>query len=213
MNFKEKLKLVVAVSLAGAGSAFAATVFEVPAGNNSFYSTSLEYGDQVALSGLSPGWTLESITIPYYSNYASTGALTVKLYANDGFGGSPGTVLYSSAPLDILDDGATISIPFANTIDNIAPSGFTYTVSFAGFGGNNSAGLIVPNLTPSVGTSFNDYWENTTGTGWQLRTMANGDLANFQVSITAVPEPSVIALAGLGLAGLLGLAARRSRKS
>lgn len=208
MNFKDKLKLVVAVSLAGAGSAFAATVFEVPAGNSTYYSTSLEYGDQVALAGLQPGWTLESVTIPYYSNYASTGGLTVKIYANDGVAGAPSTVLYSSAPIDILSNGGSVTIPFAAIPDNVAPAGFTYTVAFAGVGGANAAGLYVPDLTPTVGSSFNDFWQST-GSGWETRTMQNGDLANFQVSITAVPEPSVIALAGLGLAGLLGWAARR----
>lgn len=207
MNFKDKLKLVVAVSLAGAGSAFAATVFEVPAGNNTFYSTSLEYGDQVQLPG-GAGWTLESVTIPYYSNYGSVGGLTVKIYANDGVSGAPSTVLYSSSPIDILNSGGTVTIPFADIPANVLPAGFTYTVSFTGVGGANSAGLYVPNLAPTVGSSFNDFWQNT-GSGWELRTMQNGDLANFQVSITAVPEPSVIALAGLGLAGLLGWAARR----
>lgn len=207
MNFKDKLKLVVAVSLAGAGSAFAATVFEVPAGQDSFYSTSLEYGDQVQLAG-GAGWTLESVTIPYYSNYGSVGGLTVKIYANDGVNGAPSSVLYSSSPIDILSNGGTVTIPFANIPANVLPAGFTYTVSFAGVGGANSAGLYVPDLAPTVGSSFNDFWQNS-GTGWELRTMQNGDLANFQVSITAVPEPSVIALASLGLAGLIGWAARR----
>ncbi len=217
MNLTQKMKLVFAVSLAAAGSAFAATVYEVPAGNNTYYSTSLEYGDEIRLDGYpATGWVLQSVTIPYYSNYENTGGLSIKIYANDGAlvngKASPGSVLYSSGPIDVLNNGGTVTVPFANIPDNLVPSSFTYSVSFSGVGGANQAGLYVPNAAPSVGSSFNDFWQNT-GSGWELRTMQSGDLANFQVSITAVPEPSVVALASLGLVGLSAYAVRRSRKA
>jgi hypothetical protein len=217
MNLTQKLKLVFAVSLAAAGSAFAATVYEVPAGENNYYSTSLEYGDEVTLAISGGGWVLESVSFPYYANYASIGGMTVSIYANDGAlvngKASPGTVLYSSGPIDIQNDGGVVTIPFAYSNDNVLTSPtFTYSVTFAGVGGANAAGLYVPNAAPTVGSSFNDYWEKS-GTGWELRTITGGDLANFQVSITAVPEPSTVALAGLGLAGLVALAARRSKKA
>lgn len=203
MKSKNSAFLAIAVGLATFGASQAqTTVYQVGAAGNTFYANSLEFGDQITLGGTDR--VLSSIQFSYFANYAQTGGLTFRLYANDGTAGAPGTVLYTSSPLDILNGGGDVTIPFLSSSDPL-PNSLTYTVSFAGSG---TAGLYVPNAAPSVGSSFNDFWVNNGGT-WQLNTLTSGDLANFQITVTAVPEPSTVALAALGAAAFLGFAARR----
>jgi hypothetical protein len=83
-----------------------------------------------------------------------------------------------------------------------------WTVKFSGIEGSEHAGLLYYN-PPTVGSSFDDYWLNN-GTGFQL-VDSSGIVDNFAAQVTAVPEPSTIALILAG-AGALG-AARLRRKS
>jgi PEP-CTERM motif len=211
-----KAGLVMASALAAAGTVVGQAQYEVPHYDGSpYYVSSLEYGNEFTLSS-SPTYTLKSVAFEYFSNYAQSGGLVVKMYDNDGAGGAPGTLEYTSAPLDIKLNGAQVNISFANV--TIQPT-MTLTVQFAGEGSGNAAGLVNPQVSPDVGTGPNGYWQNDAG-GWALHTL-NGASSYFTLGINKpitqagvfTPEPGTYALAGLGGLVLLGASAyRRSRR-
>jgi hypothetical protein len=218
MKSNTSLTLAFAVSaVATLGALAQVTVYQVGSGANKFYSSTSEFGDEAVLP-TNPGgsWVISNITIPYYSTYDAPNSLTLRLYDNTGAAGSPGTLLYDSGFLNISkganNTGSTLSIDFPNIAGNAIPNTLTYTVSFAGQGGANVAGLIVPNAAPSVGSSKNDFWQKDAGV-WTLHKVGGGDLSNFQVSITAVPEPGPMALAGAGAVAWLGFMAFRRFQS
>ncbi len=180
----------------GAGPA-TTTVYNVNGGANFLYSSANEFGDQISIAG-GAGQVVSSISFEYYANYTQAGGLTFNVYANDGVGGTPGTVIDTRA-LDVTSGGAVKTIDFAYNAANVLPETFTYSVQFAGFGGANVAGLIVGNANASIGSSLNDIWEKQGG-AWTSKQVV-------------IPEPSTIALfsvAGVGLAG--ALFGRRNRK-
>src|SRR5207249_573494 len=64
---------------------------------NNFFSSSLEYGDEINFAGSKRGLT--DISFEYNANIIVpdlTEKVNFKLYKNDGAGGAPGTVLYDS---------------------------------------------------------------------------------------------------------------------
>ncbi len=183
----------------------------VGAGNFS-YTTGAEYGDEVVLGG----WAriLTGFSFEYAANYALAGGLTFRIYDQTGpvLGGSasPGANLYETT-LDIQSGGAVVNIDFGIDPANMIPSRLTYTVEFIGLIPGNTAGLIAPGGTPTIGTSGDDFWEKT-GPGandWALKKFnAGSPSANFVTTITAVPEPSTVAMMVAG-AGLVLVALRR----
>lgn len=212
MNALNRTSLAVVASVVAIASASADTIYYVAPGANNFYNSlsGTEYGNQVSFpSNPSGAWTISSLTVPYYANYALNGGLTLKIYSNNGTGGAPGTQLWSSGPLDVLNGGGSVTVPFPFSPDNQIPNTLTYTVSFAGSGvAGNKAGLYLPGSNPAVG-SAQGIWSGAAGI-WEKRAV-DGGLPVFQATITAVPEPSTWALAGLGLVGLMAMASR-SRK-
>ena len=212
MNALNRTSLAVVASVVAIASASAVTIYYVAPGANNFYNSTsgTEYGNQVSFpSNPSGAWTISSLTVPYYSNYGLNGGLTLKIYSNNGTGGAPGTQLWSSGPLDVLNGGGSVTVPFPFSSDNQIPNTLTYTVSFAGSGvAGNKAGLYLPGSNPAVG-SAQGIWSGAAGI-WEKRAV-DGGLPVFQATITAVPEPSTWALAGLGLVGLMAMASR-SRK-
>lgn len=214
MNALNRTSLAVVVSVVAITSAFADTIYYVAPGANNIYNstTGTEYGNQVSFPANPSGaWTISALTVPYYANYGLTGGLTLKIYSNDGAGGAPGTQLWSSGPLDVLNGGGSVTVPFPYSSDNQIPNTLTYTVSFAGSGvSDNKAGLYLPGSNPAVGTS-QGIWSGSSGF-WEKRALDGGVVPVFQATITAVPEPSTWALAGLGLFGLIAMASR-SRKA
>lgn len=215
MNPLNRTSLAVVASVVAIASASADTVYYVAPGADIFYKSTAgtEYGNQVTFPSNSSGgpWTIQSLTVPYYSNYGLNGGLTLKIYSNDGTGGAPGTQLWSSGPLDILSGGGSVTVPFPYSADNKVPNSLTYTVSFNGASvAGNQAGLYLPGSNPAVG-SAQGIWSGNSGI-WEKRALEGGGIPVFQATITAVPEPSTWALAGLGLVGLIA-AASRSRKA
>jgi PEP-CTERM motif len=210
-----KLKTNIAIAVAGASallascSVFAATVYDVPHANDAtLYSDAREYGDQITLGGLAAERRLTGFSVEYSANYSFVGGAVVKFYENDGIGGAPSTLLYQSAPLNIVNGGGIYNISFAQPI---VPDTFTYTVQFLNVTGANQAGLVLPNADATVGSSLNDFWVKN-GATWQLNNLG-ATKANFTASVTAVPEPGTYALAGVaGFAWLAFAGYRRFRK-
>lgn len=174
----------------------ASTVYSAEALPNIFYSSANMFGDEVNLGGAATDRTIASISFEYYANYAQAGGITLSLFANDGVGGAPGTLIDSFSG-DIQNGGANFNVNFAYNVANVIPDTLTWAVQFAGVGGANSAGLIA-NATALTGSSPNTFWENQGG-NW--------------VEQSIVPEPTTVALASVGGVAFLGmLFMRRNRK-
>ena len=61
---------------------------------------------------------------------------------------------------------------------------------------------------PTTGNSFNDFWEKT-GATWGTQVLPGGVLSDFAARLTAVPEPSALAVSALALVAGAGLAGYR----
>ena len=205
----ETWKLATCLTLASATfSSLSADDVYKHAGVGSFlFVSAAEYGDEVVLAG----WfrILTGFSFEYAANYELPAGLTFRIYSQNGpvIGGasSPGTRLFETK-IDVVNGGRVVNIGFVPDRSEIVPDRLTYTVEFAGVTGGNSAGLLAPGGTPVIGSSANDFWEKT-GPGandWAVRVFTPGSgtpSANFIATITAVPEPSTVALmvAGAGL--------------
>jgi len=221
-----ELKMMAVVAALGATVPFAASAQTVVYDNSTGVSTGMhvsnvEYGDEITLAGSLR--TATQFSFSYFSNFDSAQSGVLRIYANDGVivsgSPSPSTVLYQSAAFDIVKSnvsdpnnvqGSTVSINLSGT-GLVLPDKVTWTVTLAGVGGGNSAGLLVYG-GPTTGTSKEDFWKKTAGT-WSLQLLDNNVSANFGAKLTAIPEPSTYALAGVGAIGWLALAGyRRSKK-
>jgi hypothetical protein len=186
-----------------------------------------EYGDQIKLSGTgSLDNTIGQFKLEYYLNksisYNET--VTINIYANDGTGGAPGSLLWSSGEVHLTSadgnvDSMTgyqkLTIDAPTTTDGAAltvPDWFTYTVSFGGIdsAAGEAAGLIIASA-PTVGDNYSDYWEKEAD-GWHTK-VVDGTPVVFGAQVVSVPEPSVIQLGMLGALGMLSTLALRRRSS
>ena len=186
---------------------------------NNFFSSNLEYGDEINFAGSRR--VLTDISFEYNANIIvvdQTEKVDFKLYQNDGPGGVPGSVLYDSntdAP------GGIVIFNGINHVDigglNIkVPDKLTFSVKFTGLGPGESAGLNMYD-PPTVGKvlaggvvgSYDDFWENAGGT-WTLFRFPNGNPAgNFGARFSAIPEASTVSYALLGGLILVGSQAYR----
>ena len=175
----------------------------------------LEFGDQVnLLSG--PDRTLSQFSFYYYISgaTANTQSVTVRMYANSGTN-VPVTPFYTSDPIPV-STGAngfntqTINFPLSSNVITL-PDSFTWTVQFSSLGAGQTGGLLLYG-PPSIGSSFNDFWQKDGAGTWSLNQINNGNtLADFGALVTAVPEPGVLTLGGIGVLILAGF--RRFRKT
>lgn len=170
----------------------------------SSYSSTNEFGDQIALSG-SVNTKITSFEIDYYLNHGASGDETARifLYANDGAGGKPGSLLFDSISV-------ANTIPLSRGYDHIlfqglsvsVPQSFTWTIKFGGVDSVEFAGLLLSN-PPTVGSSYDDYWEKVGG-DW-ITKLAEGTPYNFSAKFSAVPEPTMLQygfMAGLAWLGV-----------
>ena len=170
----------------------------------------LEFGDQISLVGSDR--VLSQFNFYYFLSGTATGqSATVRMYANSGTN-PPTSAFYASDPIPLAAGFNNQQITF-NLASNLVtvPNSFTWTVQFSGLTAGQNAGLLLYG-PPNQGSSFNDFWQKD-GTGtWGLMQINGGaTLADFAARVTAVPEPGVLALSGLGALVLAGL--RRRRKA
>jgi hypothetical protein len=188
---------------------FSAIVYDNSATDlGQYYPTNFEYGDQITLAGTDR--TLSQFTFSYFFSgaTASTQSWTLRMYANAGTN-TPVAPFYTSDPIPVATGVNGYNTPIINfdlaSPAVILPNTFTWTVQFSNLAPGQNAGLLLYG-PPNVGSSFNDFWQKD-GTGtWSLHQINNGSpLADFAARVSAVPEPGVLALGGLGALLLAGL--------
>ena len=200
---------------------------DTPAGY--FSAATNEIGDEVILADNGNGSTINSFSFNFYNQAADgVASISIFLYANNGSASpagplKPGTVLWTES----------FAIPNAPTGMNVdvstdlpggalaVPSDFTWAVEFSGLGANDG-GLILSTNAPTIGNNYNDYWLNLGSSGsptWVTATNADYNI-NFLASFggtanppAPTPEPSSMALMGLGIAGLAGFMKRKANRS
>lgn len=171
-------------------------------------SSSTEFGDEVTFAGTDR--VVTDFKVEYFNdNIASLAgkSVTLRLYSSAGNQTAPGALLYSATePLGatgfntITVSGLSLAVP-----DNV-----TWTVQFGGLAGGDSAGLPLYD-PPTIGSSFDDFWQNS-GSGFSLFRFPGGDPnANFAAQFNAVPEVSPVQYALFG--GLILLAVSAYRRS
>ena len=195
------------------GLCFSAIVYDNPSSGATppqyFPPTpTLEFGDQITLTTNN---TTDRILSLFQFEYffsgatASTQFVTLRLYPNTGVGNSPSTTpLFTSDPISLATGYRTQPIDFALAIPPITlPETFTWTVQFSNLAAGETGGLLL-HSPPTVGSSFNDFWQRDALGAWS--TMQSGvGFNDFAARVTAVPEPGVLALGGLGALLLAGL--------
>jgi len=203
-----------------------------------YYLFSREYGDDINLAGSAR--SVNEFTFRYFgklpSGVTSPGEFRIRFYENSGSRADPSSLTSQRPGRLIWESGlfpvqsgvvtSTLSVP-----DVLVPDRFTWTVEFSNLAqqSGNGAGLILAN-PPTIGAllpgrfrpvigSYSDFWVEQNPNNpdsWALQIFSSnpdiGPQGNFYVRVSAVPEPSVVALAALGVAGL-GCLVRRSRKS
>jgi hypothetical protein len=171
-----------------------------------YFGSTNEFGDQIRLiDGIER--LVTQFKFEYWTSHGISGdeKLQVKLYDNAGIDGSPGTVLYDSGQFSIKSGYNTVTL---DGLDVNVPDSFTWTVQFTGVQANENLGLLLYD-PPTVGSSYNDFWEKTGGV-WGTKTLPE-TVANFSAKVTAVvPEPTVMQYGLLtGVAGLVAFLRRR----
>ena len=111
-----------------------------------------------------------------------TAAIQMAIYANNGSGGSPGTLLWQSGPLTGLFVPSTATAISVNVPDIVAPDVFTVTSVIIG-----SAPVALGRLSPGPATigSLSGTWVETSPGVWVTGFA-------FAMQVEAVPEPSMI---------------------
>lgn len=188
-------------------------------------STDLKPGSWLA-QGFNTGTTstnlsVSSITLGLFGVSEGTVPFSVAIYSNDSFNGNvPGTLLHTSA---ITNVGGAANYAFtftgaeltANTSYWIVPSGGSSSSWYSRTGGT------APSRTPTgqnlsgysyVGTAGSVAPTSSPSGPWSQEADNIGTDA-YTVSITAVPEPSNVVMAGLGVGGLAMMVRTRRRKA
>lgn len=215
----------LAVILAGVDAKADTVVYDNTAASsylNQFFAANNEFGDEINLAGSAR--TITDFKFEYFANLTTLGDDFVhfRIYSNgSGVGAAPQTLLYDS------NTDAPGGIPLFNGIQTVDISGLslnvpgkiTWTAEFTTSSGD-TAGLPFYS-PPTVGAvllggeigSRDDFWQNINGS-WALTRYPNGTPAgNFAAKVTAVPEPSSIALGVLGGLALISTHVSRRRSS
>jgi hypothetical protein len=199
---KDLRKVIVGVVLLSSPAVWAELVYQ----NSREYSTNFvayafEYGDEITLAGSAR--TVTTFQFECFGDFASQGVANVRLrlFANDGPGRfpSPGTLLYQSEQLGISAGFNTLSV---SGLSVTVPNTLTWTVVFGGLtmNGGDQAGLVLYG-NPTVGTSYNDYWQKS-GSQWELYRFPGGKpVADFAARVYAAPDPPVSFRGGSRLPG------------
>jgi hypothetical protein len=174
--------------------------------------SALQMGDEVRAAGTDRRVSLLQIGVSQ-QGFAGTADLRARLYANDGTGGQPGSLLWESALLnDVALTGGIdlISFPVPQVL---VPDVFTWTLQVSD---TRPVAVGLPFFNPpTVGSSPDYAWFGGPGS-WTRQTTPNP--ANMMARVTAVgdvvavPEPISVVVALPGVVGVL-LATARFRRA
>jgi len=144
-----------------------------------------EHGNQITLGGATTNRFLTQFDFGCYDDNVNDGNETgvVRLYRNDGPGSTPGTLLFTSAPLSFVPYWNVISIPVDSVL---VPSTFTWTFQPSGLTGSEQLGLRLA-TAPSVGSCLTNYWDRGSDGVWRFWGYT-GYLPEFQATVTAAAQ-------------------------
>lgn len=208
---------VLSATLLLCSTGFAAVVYDNTANNlNRVYSPGdREFGDQIFLDGTDRRITDFQFEYFVSSNVSGNERGELFFYRNDGADGKPGTLLYKSGSFAL---GTGFQTVVAQGLSVTVPNTFTWTVSFTGVDTllGEQAGLLFYD-PPTAGASLaTDFWIRTTDANnpWATLSVDGGVFpANFAARVTAVPEPSTVALGLLASLALLGYRGYKRRSA
>ena len=192
--------LVAAVVMVGLPAVVSATIifdnFPGPGGITATGSPQL--GDEVTAAPGTPRVVTElDLGFTNGGGVPQTADLQAFLYANDGSGGSPGTLLWQSAVMSgvsINSTNATIAFIVPSIL---VPNTFTFTAAITDQTGNFG---YAPASGATTGT-FVTPWAGSPGSWSSLQPPFE---VEGRVIAASVPEPSTIVLLALGLAVFVG---------
>ena len=227
-----------AVAVLATGSSAFAQVFPVQTvvnntstktGNEYTPPTGTEFGNQVVITAANPDtgansaanniWALQTMSFEFNSGAAvagsAVGSAVVNIYKNTGplaagpNSQSPSPMVYTSGSFNLTGTGASGGTVTLTSINVYVPTTFTWTVTFT-----SANGAILGLDTygpPTAGNVFNDIWQKTSPTTWELLqptgTTGPTSFASFGSQFTAVPapEPGTIAMGVMGLLATGGM--------
>jgi hypothetical protein len=159
------------------------TIYEATSPNGVLAFTALQIGDEEYAAGDARTVTQLQIGLSM-QGYSGTADFVVRLYANNGPSGAPGSLLWQSGLSNNVPlSGAVQLIPF-EVPDVLVPDAFTWTVQVSNYE-PVAVGLVGAN-PPSIGSSPTYTWFGGPGSWTQLT-----DPQDFMVEVLAVPEPGV----------------------
>ena len=167
-----------------------------------------EIGNEITVSGAN--WQVTELSIEIYSQGGifpngnpGFADFQAQLYANNGAGGQPGTLLWQSTVEQHVYYLGGLSLLNFSVPDIAVPGTFTWTLQYS----NTSP--IPPALpsgaAPAIGASDICWFRTQNDATWTPATAAG----NLMAQITAVPEPTTYALL---MAGAFALGLRRTFK-
>lgn len=190
--------------------------------NRTYGPNGVEFGDQITFAAGVSNPVIDDFKFEYFLSGNATGGETVQLFLRNMDGpnitvtrpgggtdsiATPGTVIYTSPVLTLAPGFNTAEA--SQFLAQASGNSITWSVVFSGINPGESAGLRVYDPV-SVGSSFSDFWQKNGGT-WNTEVFADGTPANFAARVTAVPEPTTLALgllAGLAWFGFRGFKRR-----
>src|ERR1035437_4215508 len=186
---------------AGPPSARAGIVFDDLTGASTpfFGPGCCQIGDEITLSGTARNISLLNLGVSSQGIDIIAG-IEMGIYANDGPGGSPGSLLWQSGPLTGLLIPANATEISVQVPDVTVPDVITVTSQILS-GTPVALGRLVPAL-PTTG-SFDTAWLESTPGVW-------GPGFAFAVQVEAVPEPASNVLIVTGLLAMALLASIRN---
>lgn len=192
MRFLRSILAIVALLLAGAWSeAHAGTIYDnTTTLRGEFGFSQKQLGGEVHAAGTDRLVTDLFIGM-YRKGDPGPADMQARLYANDGLGGNPGTLLWQSPLLQNVHLSSGIDLIDFSVPMVLVPDTFTWTVQFS----NLTTAVLLPTFDPpTIGDSLAN-WEGN-GTVW-----AQVPRSPFEARVEAVsevPEPSsaMLLLAG-----------------
>ena len=203
-------------------SAFASIVYDnstTSLGRSYSPGNGIEFGDEIFLGGTDR--TITEFRFETFTSSNASGNETAQIIfrlnngANLGTGRiAPGAEIGRSPVFSLgqkIKNATETHIWSGISISLGAADNYTWSVVINGIDAGENVGLALYN-PPTVGLSYDDFWRNDAGTGWNTYLIDGGaTIANFAARITAVPEPSTLVLGALGGAALLGFLRIRRR--